>query len=439
MSLNVTVLERMKKLATAALAAALLIVCAFTITAQDWTRFRGPNGTGISQAKGLPTKISDGDLNWKVELPGSGHSSPVLWGERIFLTSTGDKSGGISVVCLSAKDGRLLWKRDFPLTPFSRHPFNSYASSTPAVDAERVYVVWNEPEHYFLAALDHAGKSVWQRDFGPFVSQHGCGVSPIVCDDKVVLGNFQDDPKFANGGTRNGESSIIAVSARTGKTLWQTPRRSTVVAYSSPCLYEPKAGKRALIFNSQSHGICALDPDNGKVLWEYDEAFDKRSVSSPLIAGDLILGSCGSGGGGNFVTAIRAGDAATGRKPALAYQIKKSAPYVPTGIVMGDLIWLWSDGGIVTCLHAPTGEVRYQERVGGDYFGSPVWVEGRLFCVSTTGELVVLEASDQFNVLHRYALNELCHSTPAVALDHMFIRTEKHLWSFGGPKEAPTP
>src|SRR5438552_7254894 len=115
--------QRMKKLATAALAAASLIVCAFTITAQDWTRFRGPNGTGISQAKGLPTKISDGNLNWKVELPGSGHSSPVLWGERIFLTSTGDKSGGISVFCLSAKDGRLLWKRDFPLTPFSRHPF----------------------------------------------------------------------------------------------------------------------------------------------------------------------------------------------------------------------------------------------------------------------------------------------------------------------------
>ncbi len=222
-------------------------------------------------------------------------------------------------------------------------------------------------------------------------------------------------------------------------TLWQTPRRSTVVAYSSPCLYEPKAGKRALIFNSQSHGISALDPDNGKVLWEYEEAFDKRSVSSPMMAGDLILGSCGSGGGGNFVTAIRAGDAATGRKPALAYQVKKSAPYVPTGIVMGDLIWLWSDGGIVTCLHAPPGEVRYQERAGGDYFGSPVWVEGRLFCVSTTGELVVLEASDKFNVLHRYALNELCHTTPAVALGRMFIRTEKHLWSFGGPKEVTAP
>src|SRR5207253_3129602 len=132
--------------------------------------------------------------------------------------------------------------------------------------------------------------------------------------------------------TRTGQSSVIAVDAVTGKTLWQTPRRSTVVAYSTPCVYEPTRGQRALIFNSQSHGISALDWNTGKVLWEYEQAFDKRSISSPIIAGGLILGSCGSGGGGNFVTAIKPGDAALGRKPELAYRIKKSMPYVPTGI-----------------------------------------------------------------------------------------------------------
>jgi len=116
--------------------------------------------------------------------------------------------------------------------------------------------------------------------------------------------------------------------------------------------------------------------------------------------------------------------------------LKKSAPYVTTGIVVGDLVWLWSDSGILTCLNAPTGEIRYQERVGGDFFASPVWVDGRLFCVSTSGELVVAEASDKFNVLHRYPLNELCHSTPAVAGGRMFVRTEKHLWSIGGTQKA---
>ena len=410
-----------------------LAACSLSGASQEWTRFRGPNGSGISHARSVPTKITDADLNWKVELPGVGHSSPVLWGEQIFITSTGDKAGDLHVLCLSAPDGKLLWRHDFPLKPFPRHPFNSYASATPAVDADRVYVVWNEPEHYRLAALDHGGKLLWERDFGPFVSQHGCGASPILYDGKVILANEQDDQKSVKDSPRSGESFVLAADVRTGRTLWQTPRRSAVVAYSTPCLYEPKGGKPALIFNSQAHGIYALAPDSGRVLWDYEQAFDKRSVSSPVLAGDLILGSCGSGGGGNFVTAIRPPEAATGGKAELVYQLKRSAPYVPTGVAMGEWVWLWSDSGIVTCLHAPTGQVRYQERVGGDFFGSPVWIDARLYCVSTTGELVVVEASDTFNVLHRHALNELCHSTPAVALGRLFVRTQNHLWSFGGP------
>ncbi len=413
-----------------------MALCVWPCLGQEWTRFRGPNGTGISHATTIPSHLTDADLNWKVELPGMGHSSPVLWGERIFLTSSGDKSGGIFVLCLDVKDGRLLWHHDFSLEPFPRHPFNSYASSTPAVDAQRVYVVWNEPEHYVLCAVDHDGKLAWQRDFGPFVSQHGCGISPIVYQDKVILGNEQDDPQFVKGSARSGKSFIVAVDASTGKTLWQTPRRSAVVAYATPCVYEPKRGKPVLIFGSQGHGIYGVNPETGKILWDYEQAFDKRCVSSPVIAGDIILGSCGSGGGGNVVAAVRPGDATIGRKSELVYQLKKSAPYVPTGVAMGAQVWLWSDSGIVTCLDAASGAIRYQERAGGDYFGSPVWVEGRLFCVSTAGELVVLEASDRFNVLHRYPLHELCHSTPAVALGRLFIRTEKHLWSLGGAKTS---
>jgi outer membrane protein assembly factor BamB len=205
------------KLNTSKAAFAIISLCssiAVQSNAQEWTRFRGPNGTGINHAKTIPTKISDADVNWKFELPGSGHSSPVLWGERLFITCTGDKTGGITVLCLNAKDSAVVWKRDFALSPFSKHSLNSYASSTPAVDSERVYVVWNEPDHYRLTALDHEGKTVWQRDFGPFISQHASGVSPMLCDDKVILMNFQDDPTFVDGpkpDNRTGKSSIIAV------------------------------------------------------------------------------------------------------------------------------------------------------------------------------------------------------------------------------------
>ncbi len=427
---------RMKNTLAPLLLSLAFLHVALPTSAQEWTRFRGPNGTGISHAKTVPTKITDADINWKVALPGVGHSSPVLWGERVFVTTTGDKAGGFQAVCVDARDGKILWQHDFPLMPFPRHKLNSYASSTPAVDAERVYVTWNEPEHYQMAALDHGGKVVWQRDFGPFVSQHGCGTSPIVYRGMVILGNEQDDAKSVKGATRSGTSSVLAVDAKTGATVWQTPRRSAVVSYSTPCVYEPKNGQTALVFHSQAHGIYGVEPSSGKVLWEYGQAFTMRSCSSPILAGDLILGSCGSGGGGHYVTAVKPGDAAAKAPAALAYEMKKSAPYVPTGIAVGELVWLWSDGGVLTCLHAPTGEVRFQERVGGNFFGSPVWVDGRLICVSTAGELVVVEASEKFNVLHRHALNEVCHTTPAVALGRLFLHTEKHLFSLGGAKKV---
>ena len=160
--------------------------------------------------------------------------------------------------------------------------------------------------------------------------------------------NAEDDPDFVEGPIsdhRTGSSSILAVEARTGKTVWQTPRKSTVVTYSTPCLYEPKGGKPALVFCNQAHGIFALDPVTGHELWDYKQAFDKRTVSSPIIAGNIILGSCGNGGGRNFVSAIK--PPTSGGAVELVYQIKKSAPYVPTGIVLNDLICLWGDGGIV--------------------------------------------------------------------------------------------
>lgn len=392
--------------------------------AQEWTRFRGPNGTGISHAQTIPARLDQSSMNWRVELPGSGHSSPVVWGEKVFLTSAGAKEGAISVFCLNAKDGAVIWRRDFPHTPHRQHRFNSYASSTPAVDAERVYLAWTAPERYTLLALDHEGKQIWERDLGPYKSQHGGGTSPMLHEEMVVIGNEQD-----------GKSSILAVDRKTGKTAWETPRKSAAAAYGTPSLYEPKNGRPALIFTSEAHGIYAVDPKSGKVQWEFADAFDKRSVSSPVIAGDIILGSCGSGGGGNFVTAIHPGDG-VGGQPKLAYHLRKSAPYVPTSVAVGDLVWLWSDGGILTCLHAPTGEVKYQERVGGNFFGSPVWVGGNLLAVSTAGEIVVVEASDRFKVLSRFALDDLCRTTPAISGGRMFIRTESSLVSIGGGQES---
>lgn len=406
-------------------ASLLLFVAALPVVAQEWTRFRGPNGAGVSDARGIPTQWSGHDINWKVSLPGSGHSSPVVWGEKIFLMSTDEQAGKNLILCVRADDGSIAWRQDLAFAPFQKHKFNSFASSTPTVDAEKVYVCWSTPAQFMVAAFDHDGKKIWDRDIGPFVSQHGSGASPVLFDGKIILPNEQE-----------GQSFLIALDAKTGKTRWQTSRSSVSTTYSTPCVYQPKGQKPVLIFNSQAHGIYAVDPETGNVAWEYTKAFDKRSVSSPIVAGDLIFGSCGSGGGGNYVVAVRAGDRASGKAPELAYELRRSAPYVPTGVVDGVLVFLWGDGGIVTCLHAPTGAVQWQERVGGNFFGSPVLVEKRIFCVSSSGEVVVIEASDRFQVLARNPLDETTHTTPAVAGGRMYVRTLSHLISVGGKAAA---
>lgn len=408
-----------------------ILLLSFSLHAQEWTRFRGPNGTGISVATNIPTHLTPSNILWKTALAGVGHSSPVIWGDHAFLTVSGETDGGVSVLCIRTTDGSIEWRKDFPLNPFTKHKFNSFASATPAVTGDALFTVWNDPDHYWLTAFSHSGNQLWQRDLGAFVSQHACGTSPIVVDGMVILGGEQDGQESVPGSTRSGESFIIAVDAKSGKTIWRTPRNNKVVAYSTPCVVESANGKRLLIFNSQAHGIYAVRPQDGSIAWEYNTAFDKRSVSSPLVAGDLVFGSCGSGGGGNYLVAIKMGDAASGKSAERAYDMKKAAPYVPTGIVRGNLGWFWSDGGMLTCLHTPTGDIRYQERVGGNYFGSPVWADDRLFCVSTSGELTIVQASETFKVLHRFELGELCHSTPAISGNRMYIHTEHHLICLG--------
>lgn len=387
--------------------------------AQEWPRFRGPNGSGVSLSKTIPTTWTDKDFNWKISLPGAGHSSPVLWDTRVFLTAGDAKTKQVSVICVGAGDGQMLWQKSFPFTPHDKSSLNTFASASPAVDEHRVYVCWTSPAHYTLMALTHDGQTGWEKDLGPFASKHGGGASPIVYQDKVVLGNEQD-----------GESFLIAVDAATGKTRWQTPRKGKEAVFSTPCVYEPKDSSPALIFTSQAHGVAAIDPDSGKVLWELADLFDKRVVSSPVMAAGLIVGTCGSGGGGNYLIAVRPGGAA--KKPEAAYTIRQSAPYVPTSVCVGERLFLWSDGGIASCVQATSGEVKWQERVGGRFFSSPLWVDGRLFCVSTTGEVVVVAASDRFQVLARNPLGEVTHSTPAVAGGRMFIHTTKSLISVGG-------
>ena len=405
---------------------ALLFCCCGMATGQQWTRFRGPNGQGISEATTIPANWTGKDYNWRVKLPGMGYSSPVIWGERIFITCGIEEDATQIIRCLRTSDGELIWKRSFPSTTHPKHKFNCYASATPVLDEQNVYMVWATPEAYTLLALDQAkGEEVWRRDLGPFVAEHGNGASPMLFEDMIIVPNDQD-----------GSSSVIAVDRLTGQTRWQVERRTKKTAYSTPVIYRPDAGVPQLITISWAHGINSLDPYTGSTNWEQD-VLRYRVVGSPTIAGGLIFASCGSGGVGKQMVAVRPGDPDKGADAEVAYELEKVLPYVPTSVAKGNLLFTWYDRGVVTCLDAPTGAIHWRQRVGGTYFGSPVRVADRLYCISRDGELVVLAASEEFELLGRIDLEEPSKSTPAVAGGVMYLRTISHLMAIGGKASSP--
>jgi outer membrane protein assembly factor BamB len=417
------------------LAAGLVFAFAPWAGAQEWTRFRGPNGTGASEATTIPAEWTEGDFNWKIKLPGAGHSAPVVWGDRLFITSADPKDATQHILCMNRKDGKTIWQKSFPSLTHVKHALNTFASSTPCVDAERVYHSWAVPEAVTLIALSHDGDVVWRKDLGPFVNQHGWGTSPIIYNDLVIISNDQGDPQGQKG---KGESFLAAYDRKTGDERWRIPRKTREATYSTPCVRRGAGGKEELIFNCGIHGITGVDPTTGKVNWEID-VFDQRSCSSPVIVGDLIFGSCGAGKGvNNYVVAVRAPDGENRTAPEIAYRMTRAslAPYVPGFVAKGDKVFLWSDGGYVSCLDAASGEqIWNSSKLGKSFYGSPIRVADKIYCMETGGEVVVVAAAEKFQLLARNKLGEHSNSTPAVADGVMYVRTLTQLYSVGGRKQ----
>jgi len=404
----------------------------------EWSRFRGPNGAGISAATTVPVRWTQNDYNWRAALPGPGHSSPVLWGDRIYLTCGDPGTAGRTVLCLGAADGRVLWRREYPSVTYEQHQDNGYATATPAADADGVVVTWTMPQEVVLLALDADGRDVWRRNLGPFVGMHGSGTSPIIYGDLVVLGNDQEGPQRMLGtkDPRVARSFLVAVDRKTGQTRWQLERRSALAAYSTPCVYQPPGAPPELIFSSTAHGVTSVDPAAGKVNWEVPDVFKDRCVGSPVWMPGLVFAGFGYGTRGTLYVAVRPGSRDGKTAAAVAYEIGKPVPLIPTPIVKDGRLFLWGDDGQVACLKAATGEVVWRERVGGSFYGSPVWVDGRLYAIARNGDVAVVAAADKFELLARVPLGEPSYATPAVAGGVMYLRTATHLYSLGGRKAA---
>ena len=399
---------------------ALVTPSAF-LRAENWDRFRGPNGAGQSDADGIPTEWSADNILWKRPLPGIGHSSPVIWGDRLFILS-GDVATGEQIVSAAhALSGAPLWEERFSGSSYGMHTFNSYASSTPALDADHVYVMWLADGRISVAALTHDGEEVWRRDVGPFGEKHGFGKSPVVVDDLVYVVTDSE-----------ADSAMVALDRLSGDVRWRVPRPAGTTAFTTPCVLDPKVDRKLLITVSTASGLAAIDAETGEVAWQgLAEAVPQRCVSSPVVANGLVFISSGVGGNGKYFVAARPGDAESG--PSEVYRLQQSVPNVPTPVVAGDLLILWHDRGVVSCLDVSTGRPHWRERVGGDFHSSPVRIGDRIFCASRGGEMVVLAADRAFRLLARNSLGEPCHATPAVSHNRLFVRTETMLLCVGEP------
>lgn len=393
------------------------------VRAENWDRFRGPNGAGQSGATGIPTEWSEANFLWKQALPGVGHSSPVVWGDRLFVTSADPATAEQIVLAFDAQSGRKLWEKRLESAPYSMHASNSFATSTPAVDADSLYVLWLNGERVTLAAFTHEGNEVWRREVGHLSEKHGFGTSPIVVGDVVCVANETQDAV---------DSVVVGLDRATGELRWSVPRGTGKTAYATPCVWDAPDGHRLVLTVSMGSGLTAFDPATGEVAWQcLENDLPDRCISSPVMAAGLVIVSCGSGNNGMHLIAVRPsqGDVPS----AEVYRLREGVPNVPTPIVAGDLMFLWHDRGTVSCFDAATGERYWRERIGGKFHSSPVRIGDRIFCTSVDGDVVVLAADKEYQLLARNPLGELCQSTPAVANNRLYVRTDLSLMCIGTP------
>jgi outer membrane protein assembly factor BamB len=473
-----------------------LAICPrYSMAANDeWTRFRGPNGTGVSTATNLPVEFGpDKNVVWKTPLP-PGHSSPVLTATRIFLTGhTKDKENyKLFVLCVDRLSGKLLWQREVPRAQKGRlGNVNGPASPSPVTDGKNVYAFFQD---FGMIAFDADGKELWRLPMGPFNQFYGFGASPILVDDKLILAVDQDLNSY-----------LIAVDKNTGKVSWKVDRPEVISGYSTPTVYQPKNGPKQIIV-PESFQLSSYSVEDGKRLWwvrglpcemksvaSYDneylyvngwgfpqnqpgrqvptvsfeeglKRYDKNNDG--LIAKDEISGNdpmdkmlAPAGGfeafdlnrddkldakewevfrlmmaAENGLLAIKLGGQGDMTATAIRWRYQKPVPQVPSTLLYQGTLFMVNDSGILTSFDPATGNVLKQGRLKGaidKYFASPVGADGKVWLISQDGTVSVVSAKADWEILAVNALGDEVFPTPAMADGKIYIRTQNMLYCFG--------
>jgi outer membrane protein assembly factor BamB len=405
-----------------ALSTTLFIGFALSATAAEWARFRGPDGNGIAADRDVPVKwtTTDGVL-WKTPIDGVGNSSPIVCGGRVFLQTSSPSGSERALACYDATTGKLLWSKSIPANKAHIHPRNTLASGTPASDGERVYLAAWDGQDIQVHAFDFSGNHMWQTNLGKFVSQHGAGHSPIVYAGKVYLANDQD-----------GSAVLVALDAATGRALWKSQRKPFRACYSTPFIRSTPQGPELVV--ASTAGVSAYDPATGALNWNCDWPFagrPLRTVASPIAGSGLIFANAGDGDGSRDMIALHPGDKKTGKSGKLAWQERKSFPYVPCMLSLGDLLFTVNDKGIAACTEAQTGKPIWSERLASAVTASPVLIDGKVYAPAEDGNVYVFSATTKFKLLARNPVGEPLIASPAVADGRLYLRGSNTLYCIG--------
>ncbi len=420
-----------------------------TGAAEDWPHWRGPTANGVSAETNLPTTWTDTEnIAWKAELRGAGVSSPIVLGDRVFVTSQlgrgprqrgprlvesgspgdagelplrgGDASQDLSflVTAIDRVSGQTAWEYEFSAAGRlqSFHEKHNLASSSPVTDGERIYAWFGTGQ---IVALDTGGELVWEHHLGeeyaPFTINWGHGSSPVVYGDTLILLCYHERASY-----------LLGLDAATGEVRWKVDRGRGVVSYSTPLVVE--TGDSAEIIVNSSQGISGHDPSSGELLWHIDEA-NRFPIPMPVEHDGVIYASRGYRSG-PFM-AFRPGGSGDVTDSSVIWRVGTGAPYISSLVYDDGLVYMIGDVGILTVTDAGTGERVWQERLGGVYSASPVAADGKIYLLSEGGETIVLAAGRQPRVIARNDLGVRQLASPAISGGRLFIRSDNMLFAIG--------
>ena len=389
---------------------------------EPWSRFRGQNGSGVVQDVDFPVVFTVEQAAWKAKVPGHGNASPVIGGGNLYVCSAEPEKGKRYLFAFNAVSGKHQWTREYSFTTYKSHKRNGYASATPCLDGERVYVLWQSEEGSSIEAVRHDGTPAWSYTLGKFAAGPGSGTSPVIHDGRLFL--THDNEKHA--------SYLLAINAVTGKVQWKTERQAQRTGFATPVVFQQSGTPAQIIFSHAYEGVVGVDMESGKLLWQNKVFGDhqQRAIGSPVVAGTQVIAASGFTSGIKTLVSLKPDSVNPSGEAAESFRIVRNVPHVPTPLVKADRLYLWTDKGILACVSLVEGKELWARRIGGEFYASPICIGSVIYGVDRNGTVTAVRTGDEFEILGKSELDFACTSTPAFANGRMYFRTHEGVIAF---------